>query len=160
MTKPKRNDFSSYREYKQSYNSWHRAHNPEYHSDRHKKYNRGIKGLYSRLKRQARSAKVACDISMEDLVELRKIGCVYECGNSLSSASPSLDRINPKAGYTKDNVVPCCIKCNMIKGDWWTFEEMLVANRAVNALRASLDKEKIKSRKGFFDKMIVCKDET
>lgn len=33
------------------------------------------------------------------------------------SIERGFDRLDNRVGYTKENVVPCCIKCNYIKGD-------------------------------------------
>ncbi len=42
----------------------------------------------------------------------------------------TVDRKNPAKGYTLDNIVPSCRKCNMIKGNWFTEKQMLeIAHR-------------------------------
>jgi len=48
---------------------------------------------------------------------------VFEGGPTLQTAS--VDRIDNSKGYTQDNMVLCCQRCNVIKGSWFTFEEML-----------------------------------
>lgn len=42
--------------------------------------------------------------------------CQY-CNGKLSRTSYSLDRVNNDLGYSLDNVVPCCQKCNSKKGN-------------------------------------------
>lgn len=46
-----------------------------------------------------------------------------------------LDRIVNSEGYTLENVVPCCEKCNAMKSDILTAREMLVAVKAIKKLR-------------------------
>lgn len=138
LKKPHKKNFSDTKSYKKVYDQWY-VQDPKRRRLKqkdHLKYNRTLKGMYARLKSVAKVGNLPCDITFDDFKQLRNRECVYECGNSLSGASHSLDRIQPKEGYTKDNVVPCCKSCNRIKGDQWTFDEMLAANRAVNALRA------------------------
>jgi hypothetical protein len=59
--------------------------------------------------------------------------------NNMVSRSPSLDRIDPREGYTIRNVAVICMRCNTVKGDA-TLEELrvvcgYVADRDVNAAR-------------------------
>lgn len=46
--------------------------------------------------------------------------CVY-CG---STERIGADRIDNAKGHTKNNIVPCCYRCNSTRGDWFTHEEM------------------------------------
>jgi 5-methylcytosine-specific restriction endonuclease McrA len=36
-----------------------------------------------------------------------------------------IDRKDNEKGYTEENCVPCCKRCNGIKGEWLSYEEML-----------------------------------
>jgi bacterioferritin-associated ferredoxin len=75
------------------------------------------------------------DLTLEDLETLWSKGCTY-CGESLlDSCGSGLDRLNPNNGYTKDNVTPCCGKCNQIRNVHLTHDEMIVAMQAVLNLR-------------------------
>lgn len=38
-------------------------------------------------------------------------------GNHFNETSPTIDRIIPELGYSKDNIKVVCFKCNMIKGN-------------------------------------------
>lgn len=102
---------------------------------RNRRLRRTLNGQYSTLKHHAKERKVPFTITLEQFRDLRAQPCFYECGNPLSAASGSLDRLHPKGPYSVANVVPCCSQCNQIKGDWWTWQEMLVASRAVNRMR-------------------------
>jgi hypothetical protein len=44
----------------------------------------------------------------------------YYCGNHKEIGA---DRLDNNKGHTKDNIVPCCKQCNMIKNNFFTSEE-------------------------------------
>ena len=55
-----------------------------------------------------------------------KLPCVY-CGNHEKLSE--LDRKDSFAGYTSDNVVPACRRCNTIKNNVVSYKEMMfIAN--------------------------------
>lgn len=51
------------------------------------------------------------DFTIEEFYFIANQNCVY-CG---SEGINGLDRINSKGSYVKENVVPCCTKCNLMK---------------------------------------------
>ena len=60
--------------------------------------------------------------------------CTY-CGTV--AAPRGLDRLDNKRGHTRDNVVPCCLDCNLVRGDRYTPDEMRqYIGPAVAAVRA------------------------
>ncbi len=54
--------------------------------------------------------------------------CHY-CGGDIKRgsnlASLTVDRLDPTKGYTEDNMVLACRRCNIIKGNWFTEKQML-----------------------------------
>lgn len=56
--------------------------------------------------------------------------CCY-CGRSVKRANSmegqSIDRKNPKLSYSLDNIVLSCKRCNTMKGNWLSYEQMLDA---------------------------------
>ena len=77
----------------------------------------------------------------------------YYCGSSLENEMGwSLDRIDNKDDYILHNVLPCCGKCNRIKGTQLSVEEM---KYAMNKLLKTSSKElsKVKAPKYVFNKM-------
>lgn len=37
----------------------------------------------------------------------------------------SIDRREPQKGYTRDNIIMCCFRCNNIKGEFFNYDEMI-----------------------------------
>lgn len=56
--------------------------------------------------------------------QLISIAACHYCGGALPKKG-GLDRLDNSRGYEPGNVVPCCRVCNMIRGDHFTYEEML-----------------------------------
>ena len=72
------------------------------------------------------------DLSFDEFIEIKGKPCVY-CGEKYCYTRKdevtgmewkynTIDRIDPNKGYTKENCVPCCHKCNSAKSDF-TLEE-------------------------------------
>jgi hypothetical protein len=83
--------------------------------------------LYSRYKRRAIEKGVEFSITKEDLSRITKENCFY-CGLPPSSKMDTtetyghyiyngLDRLDSSLGYSKDNIVPCCTRCNQMKNN-------------------------------------------
>jgi hypothetical protein len=83
-------------------------------SDRNKprkKYDKSLPKEYKSYLSRANNKGLTFDISVEDFYTIVNQDCFY-CG---SEGTNGLDRIDCKGDYTKDNVVPCCTKCNTMK---------------------------------------------
>ena len=52
-----------------------------------------------------------------------------------------VDRIDSSKGYTKDNVVPCCGKCNRMKGDLPQDKWIQHLQKVLNHLKIAIKKE-------------------
>lgn len=65
--------------------------------------------------RSEMKSKLVFDISYELFVDLIHDNCFY-CGQSANEKRNGVDRIDNTLGYSKENVVPCCFKCNQLKG--------------------------------------------
>lgn len=109
-----------------------------------RKYSRTPKGRYAHLKYVAKRDGLEFTLTLEQYQQLDIMPCFYECGNEKAKVGYGLDKLDPDQGYTLDNVVACCPTCNSIKGSWWSWQEMLTASRAVNALREQVAQEKAK----------------
>lgn len=83
---------------------------------------------YHRLKSKAKRKRIPFDLELGDFVipsHCPVLGIKLEASPSSSphDASPSIDRVNPKKGYVKGNVIVVSAKANRIKSDA-TIEEL------------------------------------
>jgi hypothetical protein len=86
---------------------------------------RKIKNLFHGYKIRAKKNKISFEFSFDDFVNLVSQNCFY-CGRNpklkfkylyrtKTSDYNGIDRKNYKEGYIKNNCVPCCSTCNMMK---------------------------------------------
>lgn len=92
---------------------------------------------YNELKRTCIRRHHEITLTYEEFIEFTKIkNCHYCCSeiewqpftkdikdNKVVSRSYRLDRTNNDLGYTKENCVVCCWRCNSAKGDRYTYDE-------------------------------------
>ena len=91
----------------------------------------GYKWRLQRLESKCRTKNYEIDIDLEHYTSLLNKGCHY-CNASLNKETGAgLDRINNNKGYTMNNIIPCCGKCNQIRNIHLTKEEMEVAMKAI-----------------------------
>ena len=126
------------------YNKWWAKNNPEkikqYSIDYRKKKvaEDCSKFRFYQLKGEAKKRGLSCDISEEDFIIwydgksntcaycnipldiLRKLGKTY----SLYSNRFSIDRMDNSKGYGLDNIVLACFRCNYVKSDLFSYDEM------------------------------------
>jgi hypothetical protein len=64
-----------------------------------------------------RSKKVgrAFEIDLDYFKQLIENGSCFYCGST--EVRLGLDRIDSSVGYTKENILPCCRRCNVAKND-------------------------------------------
>ena len=73
--------------------------------------------------------------SIEEMIKFWKTPCHY-CKESIEhDTGIGLDRIDNDKGYNRENVLPCCGECNLIRGYMLTVEEAEEAISAVLELR-------------------------
>jgi hypothetical protein len=83
-----------------------------------------LRSLYCALKVSARNRCLKV-FSFNDFVKVRKGNCHY-CGGQLPRFNGGLDRKKNSKGYIRGNCVPCCTRCNSMKGPYLTYEEMVL----------------------------------
>jgi hypothetical protein len=95
--------------------SW-RERNPERYRELNARHNRRQRTQpamrYTRTRLQARRRGLAFDLTYEQFLALWGQPCAY-CGIEIDTIG--LDRVDNTAGYTPDNVLPCCSLCNRMK---------------------------------------------
>ena len=72
------------------------------------------KARYSQIKSSATSRKLGFDISQQHYLEKVARECAY-CGSVNDTLG--LDRLDSTMGYTPDNTVSCCRRCNSAKNN-------------------------------------------
>jgi len=116
--------------------------NREYYKEYSKRYNQTTK---ARLKRKYYTYKftdkrdnlsTTIDFSFDDFLCLLSINrCVY-CG---STTNLGLDRIDNTKGHSKDNVLVCCLRCNALRSNKFTVNEM----KQIGQVLRKIDKARI-----------------
>lgn len=80
---------------------------------------------YKRYKAQAKYRSLNFNLSKNEFFCIAERSCDY-CGSAPSNTTKAssgnwsyngLDRVDSSKGYEIDNVVPCCIRCNIAKSD-------------------------------------------
>lgn len=95
-----------------------------------------FRNILSRYKSQAKVRKLEWDLSIDLARELMKSDCAY-CGQPPVQLDKTnrkynglfpyngIDRVDNSKGYTEENCVPCCRKCNIAKNNY-SVEEFLM----------------------------------
>ncbi len=91
--------------------------------------------LYNKLKNTAKHEQHQLDLTFEEFLQFTKINNCHYCGDVLDwqpfcynkgaykSGSYFLDRKVNNLGYSMENCVACCTRCNMAKGSRFSYEE-------------------------------------
>lgn len=101
--------------------------------------------LYRVLLRNAKIAKHKVDLTYQDFVQFTKVKNCYYCDSELiwnkkSSKNSkgmvtNLDRKDATLGYSLQNCVPCCGKCNRVKTNFFSHSEFLKVVKLIKNLR-------------------------
>ncbi len=79
------------------------------------------------------------EITEEDYCKLITNSVCYYCGDpidiSRSNGKYAIDRLDNNLGYIKNNCVPCCSECNLVKGNRYTEEEFKIIVKAIMVVR-------------------------
>lgn len=80
------------------------------------KTNSRPEGRFVTLTRQAAKRGISLGINLSDYAQLVASAVCSYCEGDLPLQGHGLDRINRQLGYIAGNCVPCCTRCNEIKG--------------------------------------------
>ena len=84
-------------------------------------------------KTRAAVRNIPFDVTIEFIQALIESPCGYcLCSEKLSE----IDRKEPVAGYTMTNTVPACRRCNMVKNNILTYEEMMLVAKTLGWRKA------------------------
>lgn len=111
---------------------------------RKRKYEDPIGEKYHNLKQSAKKRNLSVDFTKEELSAWAKTQnaskCTY-CGCYLKwfgkKRDPnilSIDRVDNDKGYSLSNIVVCCNRCNTIKGNWFSYDEMIELGKTIARL--------------------------
>lgn len=114
----------------------------------------GIRSLFSNHKLTAKRRGWSFSLSLEQFASLIFKKCTY-CDGDLSNCSTfngkklkynGLDRKDSSLGYTIDNVVSCCKRCNRVKNNLTSEEFIELAHKIlqVNCCKNPIDPKKLK----------------
>jgi len=92
------------------------AANPEKVNARRRRYRRSYPATYivqDSKQADRRHGRLGNDLTKELVEELIRDGCQY-CGEK--NVRMTLDRIDNRMAHTIENVIPACIRCNLLRG--------------------------------------------
>jgi hypothetical protein len=102
--------------------------------ERARSQSRKPKGRFYSLTLQAKKRNLSIEIDLLTYSTLIRSRCHY-CDGVLNETGSGLDRVDNGKGYSIDNVVPCCKRCNVMKNNFLTYDEMKVAMGAIRRYR-------------------------
>lgn len=89
------------------------------------------------LKRTARDRGLPVEINYEEYCQLIVKGVCHYCYCPLNETGYGLDRKNNLLGYTRDNLVPCCDRCNTCFMHYFTYPEKLLLAETIRQIDCS-----------------------
>lgn len=108
---------------------------------------RPFESTYNIMVATAKKRNIECSISYEDYVTFTNITQCHYCNDVIEwypyrstkhkQWGYSLDRKDNAVGYTKDNCVVCCKKCNSVKSHFISYDEMLEIGKLLERFRLS-----------------------
>lgn len=98
---------------------------------------RTVEGRFRTAQRSAKRRGLEWNLSFQEYSELVSLCCMY-CGGTLPPTGAGLDRKDNTKGYELSNVVPCCTKCNKLRGTYLSVAETLVVIKFIEDLRGGV----------------------
>lgn len=113
-------------------NAWYKSASGKHHIA---KMNLAPLRKFARLRYDARKRGVAVELTKDQFLSIVRENCHY-CGYPLEDYGHGLDRMDNAKGYSLDNVVPCCNRCNRVKAEYFTYDEMIEVGRTITTIRS------------------------
>jgi len=93
-----------------------------------------FRAIYNHFLSTNEKRKISCHLTFEEFKEFTKISKCHYCHSSITwkthahNKRYNLDRKNNNEGYTKENSVVCCTRCNFGKNSRYSYEEWYLMN--------------------------------
>lgn len=94
---------------------------------------RPFESLYNHFQATSKKRGLLVEISYEEFLQFTAVATCHYCGASIkwskhseSGLAYNLDRIENDKGYTLDNCVVCCPRCNWSRGSKFSYNEWLL----------------------------------
>lgn len=96
---------------------------------------------YTEAKSRAKRRGLSFSLSKEEYYRILANFICYYCNNSFKNeyAGINLDRIDNNKGYEKENVLPCCGHCNILRHTHLTIKETKIIIKLLKRLRKKED---------------------
>lgn len=112
---------------------------------------RPYEALYNAWRKLCAARDLRVEITYEQFVSYTQTAQCFYCGESVAwaehnpgkcgaTACVNLDRKDSSLGYSSENIVVCCRRCNLSKRDLFTCEEFLVMMAALREHRKKTSK--------------------
>lgn len=98
-------------------------------------YRKSISGRWARLKSHCKKRGKELALTKEQYFAIVTPDKCHYCPGKLNTGGYSLDKIDNTKIYELGNVVPCCWKCNNLKGDYLTVEETVEIVKLLKKIR-------------------------
>lgn len=103
-------------------------------------YPKTDKGRYNYAKKEAKSkhkgkSKYDFKLTQKEYLEILGDRTCFYCKGIVGDKGIGLDRIDSSKCYFKENVVPCCTKCNILKCELLTQTELIEVIKLLKNLR-------------------------
>lgn len=99
-------------------------------------YGRTLRGRFVKMRSRARLRKIAMCMTFEEYCKIIESETCTYCGEKLPEVGHGLDRKNSTLGYSAENCVPSCARCNHVRGeDEISYEEMFEVVKLLKRLR-------------------------
>lgn len=112
--------------------------------DNAKYINKRIKTRYTILlrgRKDKNKEKYSVSLSLDEYAEFFNQKECHYCGEDIDWFGKSnayyLDRKDDDIGYTKENCVVCCSRCNMAKGNRFTYKEWLELGKVIKSWKTN-----------------------
>lgn len=101
---------------------------------------RPFESVYNVLVHEARKRSLPLSISFEDFLEFTKITECHYCDSEIEwypympqevGGRYNLDRKDNSQGYSKENCVVCCARCNLSRANRFSYEEWLAIGKLI-----------------------------